>query len=301
MAFAAIRLPTGALDKLAVEYPDAAAMLQGCRPKRLPDGEESAVYRVGQLVVRVGPRWRTAAQARWACEVALSAAAQVPEVPAPLTSVHGCTVLMIAGRPLSVWPYVAGRRSDRANPVHVRAAAQLLARLHTALAAMSIGPQPGTEHALGDLSDLADPGLDAWLSGFALACPRRQVLHGDYYPGNVLAQGDRLVAILDWDEAHVGTPESELAAAAWEWGGGLRTVQLGRAARFTTSYRQAGGPAASLTETALRQLIRQRLRREIQYKRAADVEAALTAEDHAYLAAQSAAYWELRPGHRRAR
>lgn len=296
MGFAEIALPPGALDTLAAEYPAAAAMLRACNPHRLRGGEESAAYRVGQLVVRVGPRWRTAAQAEWACAVALTAAAQLPEALAPLTSASGRTILMLAGHPLSVWPYVAGRQADRENPAHFRAAAELLARLHTALAAASLGPQPGNEHSLGDGSDLADPDLDVWLTTFFQACPRRQALHGDYYPGNLLARGDRLAAVLDWDEAYIGTPDSELAAAAWEWGDGLRTGQLGRAARCTMLYRQAGGSAPPLTETALRQLTRQRLRWEIRYKRTTAMTGASTADD-AYTGAQAAAYWELRPGH----
>ena len=293
--------PAEALDTLAAEYPAAAAMLRDGNSHRLPGGEESDAYRVGQMVIRVGPRWRTAAQAEWAYAVAVAAAAQVPEAVAPLTSASGRTVLMLAGRPLSVWPYVAGRSADRANPAHFQAAAELLARLHVALSAAPLGSQPGSGHAVSDGPDLADPDLDAWLNRFARACLRRHGLHGDYYPGNVLARGEQLAAVLDWDEAYIGAPESELAAAAWEWGDGLRTGELGRVARFAATYRQAGGPAAALTETALRQLIRQRLRREIRYKRGTGFETVSAAEDDAYTAAQTAAYWELRPEHLRAR
>lgn len=165
-----------------------------------------------------------------------------------------------------------GQVADHANPAHFRAAAELLARLHTALAAASLGLQPGNQHSLGDGSDLADPDLDVWLTTFIQASPRRQALHGDYYPGNLLARGDRRAAVLDWDEAYIGTPDSELAAAAWEWGDGLRTGQL----------------------------TRQRLRWEIRYKRTTAMTGASTADD-AYTATQAAAYWELRPGHIRTR
>jgi Ser/Thr protein kinase RdoA (MazF antagonist) len=254
-------------------------------------------YRVGQVVVKVGPSWLRTAAAEWAGRAALQAAGRVPEVIAPLASVTGRTVHVIGGHPVSVWPFVAGSWASRDNLRHVQAAARILARIHAALAGVSAGPRPDSGRVLAGTADLADPALDDWLARFGRARPRRQVLHGDYYPGNLLARGNDLVAVLDWDEAYAGLPESELAVAAWEWADGLATGQLGRAQDFIAVYRQAGGTAGELGQTALVQLIRQRLRWEIGCRRAARPGHAFTAADEAYLAAQLAAFRELAPRH----
>ncbi len=49
-------------------------------------------------------------------------------------------------------------------------------------------------------------------------CPRARhvgVVHGDYRLGNFLYQEDRLVAILDWEQVHVGDPVEEIAFMYW--------------------------------------------------------------------------------------
>jgi Ser/Thr protein kinase RdoA (MazF antagonist) len=287
-------LPEGALDALAVWYP---GVLGGADPVRLDGGEDSAIYQVGRVVVKVGPSWLTAAAAEWAGRTALRAAGHVPEVIAPLVSSAGRTVHVIGRHPVSVWPFAAGSRASRGNLRHVQAAARLLAQIHVALAGLPAGPRPGDGRARAGTADLADPALDDWLARFGRTRPGRQVLHGDYYPGNLLARDDDLVAVLDWDEAYTGRPESELAVAAWEWGDGLATGQLGRARDFITVYRQAGGTPGDLDETALAQLIRQRLRLEVGYRRAARSDPGFTAADEVYLAAQVAAFRDLAPPH----
>jgi aminoglycoside phosphotransferase (APT) family kinase protein len=82
----------------------------------------------------------------------------------------------------------------------------------------------------------ADRALDDWPARFGRTRSGGQVLHGDYYPGDLLARDDDLVAVLDWDETDVAAPESEPAVAAWEWGDGLATGQLGRAQDFIAVY-----------------------------------------------------------------
>ena len=37
------------------------------------------------------------------------------------------------------------------------------------------------------------------------------LLHGDYWPGNILWQDDRLAAVIDWEDAHLGDPLKDLA------------------------------------------------------------------------------------------
>jgi hypothetical protein len=56
---------------------------------RLYGGEESASYRVGTHVIRIGPTWRSLAELEWAYSVAAQVAAQVPEVPTPVPAQRG--------------------------------------------------------------------------------------------------------------------------------------------------------------------------------------------------------------------
>ncbi|ANS73597.1 hypothetical protein AWM70_02555 [Paenibacillus yonginensis] len=48
------------------------------------------------------------------------------------------------------------------------------------------------------------------------------LLHGDYWPGNTLWRGDRLIAVIDWEDAALGDPLTDLAGARlevlWAWG-----------------------------------------------------------------------------------
>lgn len=55
--------------------------------------------------------------------------------------------------------------------------------------------------------------------------PRRNeavLLHGDFWPGNVLWKDDRLVAVVDWEDAALGDPLADLANTRlellWAWG-----------------------------------------------------------------------------------
>ncbi len=123
-------------------------------------------------------------------------------------------------------------------------------------------------------------------------------MHGDFYAGNVLVRDGHIVGLLDWDEAFLGPPERELAWAAWEWGDGLSTLgsDLEGARTFVADYVAAGGPAHPVDEEALRQLIRQRLRWEVEYARAADESGAVSDEDgSSYEARQLQAFRVLRP------
>lgn len=42
------------------------------------------------------------------------------------------------------------------------------------------------------------------------------LLHGDFWPGNLLWRGGEIVAVLDWEDAAVGDPASDLASARLE-------------------------------------------------------------------------------------
>jgi aminoglycoside phosphotransferase (APT) family kinase protein len=41
------------------------------------------------------------------------------------------------------------------------------------------------------------------------------IVHGDFGPQNVLIEGDRINALVDWEFAHIGQPVEDLAWAEW--------------------------------------------------------------------------------------
>jgi aminoglycoside phosphotransferase (APT) family kinase protein len=59
------------------------------------------------------------------------------------------------------------------------------------------------------------------------------VVHGDYWPGNVLWRHDRLVAVLDWEDAAVGDPLADLGNGRMEL---CMLFGWPAAAAFTAAY-----------------------------------------------------------------
>lgn len=120
--------------------------------------------------------------------------------------------------------------SDRPLAVRETLARQfcdLLAQVHlTDWHALGIGellPDPGDRAALAELERWeqilrrdqleAYPELELaidWLRERAPRSPRTVLVHADFKPGNVLLDGDRIVALLDWELAHLGDPHEDL-------------------------------------------------------------------------------------------
>lgn len=114
--------------------------------------------------------------------------------------------------------------------------AEVLARLHALPA--SIAPfLPDREDPRAALS--GDLGAQLpWMPAFlatqrAPSAADRTLLHGDYWPGNLIWQDGAIVAVLDWEDAAVGDPLSDVACCRLE----LRYV-LGAAGAdaFTAAY-----------------------------------------------------------------
>lgn len=236
---------------------------------RLTGGEESASYRLGDHVVRVGPTWRGTAELEWAYEIAARAAVDVPEVTAPVANRYGGYVVRVDDRPISVWPYADGSWADQSNESQREQAAHLLARLHRAFAAMSdVTERPdcdGLARQRKPHPAVADPTLDDWFADFKRRRTARQPIHGDVYRANVLVRGGRIVALLDWDDVSLGPPEQEVAWAAAEWSDTRQTVDLAPVMWFVDTYLAAGGTACRLDTVELAQLIRHRIRMDVNY------------------------------------
>lgn len=109
-----------------------------------------------------------------------------------------------------VLDYIEGTTAapaDAAGPM-----ADLLAQIH--------GVEVATLPALPRREDPL-PALREWLPSLALPDlePSRgaaTLLHGDYWPGNLVWQGRDIAAVLDWEDAAVGDPLSDLACARVE-------------------------------------------------------------------------------------
>jgi aminoglycoside phosphotransferase (APT) family kinase protein len=109
-----------------------------------------------------------------------------------------------------------------------------LRRMHQRVAARLDDPPPMPDEALNESR-----------IRYALAAvwPLRQrnepaLLHGDFWPGNVLWKEARIAAVIDWEDAAVGDPLADLANARLEilWAFGRDAMQ-----RFTQSYLVATG------------------------------------------------------------
>jgi aminoglycoside phosphotransferase (APT) family kinase protein len=74
-----------------------------------------------------------------------------------------------------------------------------------------------------------------------------RLLHGDFWPGNVMVRDGRVEAVLDWEDAKLGDPLADLACARVEitCDGGEHAAE-----RFTTTYCRAR-PDAMLDDLAL--------------------------------------------------
>lgn len=257
-------------------------------------GQESLVLRVDDLVVRIGPAWRSTADAGWCYELADQLGKQLPTVVRPFRTPDGATVARLGDRPVSVWPWIDAELGDRERAAQRRNAAATLAQLHAAAASLHLSPRPPVSAATEPDPTLADPALDAWLAEFRDSRDR-QALHGDFYPGNLLFDHDQVAGIVDWDEAVVDCPEVELAMAACEWGDLFETQALEGAIDFVETYRRSGGPAAALDHEAISQLYRARLRWELEYEACHNPTETLSEEDRQYRNRQIDLYFDLRP------
>lgn len=98
--------------------------------------------------------------------------------------------------------------------------ARFLARLHR-LDTSSLPELPFLEDPRAEVFQyLSDDALEtrvrAALKRRAPGPTQRSLIHGDYWPGNVLWRGAQLAAVIDWEDAAMGDPLADLAAARVE-------------------------------------------------------------------------------------
>ena len=226
----------------------------------------------GSLVLRRKHPPSDPAGIEWEHELVARLAAELPEVPAPVEALDGSTFFLYEGDAVSLVPALAGRPASRRDRRHRIAAAALLGRLHRLTAALELPPRPGIA-GLAEVRTLAadrlprgwrrrvaEHGVEALALFERVAArePASGVLHGDFFPGNVIARDGRIVGLVDWEEAHPGWLATELANAGWEFcrtpaGDDLERNEL---RRFVDAYRDAGGPPDEAEDDLLLPLIR---------------------------------------------
>jgi aminoglycoside phosphotransferase (APT) family kinase protein len=180
-------------------------------------------------------------------EFAVIAAAHAAGVPVPKPYFEPTT---IGGKPAFFMQRVSGEAVGRrvvGDPALARARERLPEQLATALAAIHgidyratgldrrlHGPGPGQSAVVAEIErlyreldsvDEAHPAIELALRWLTLNEPpperERTLVHGDFRIGNLMVGADGLVAILDWEFAHIGDPIEDVVwpcVRAWRFG-----------------------------------------------------------------------------------
>ncbi|MCP9489247.1 MAG: phosphotransferase [Solirubrobacteraceae bacterium MAG38_C4-C5] len=179
----------------------------------IEQGDEALVWRVetdqGARIVHIGPAWRSSEELAWTHRVIRHAAAGAPQAIPPLPAPDGATFFRHDGRPVTLFEFIDGDPLDTGDAALVDHSARVLACIHSSLADWPGGPRPpggpdGPDvwDPADDPCELVDHELDRWWAAASSAL-RTAVVHGDYYPRNLLCREGRLVAVVDWYEAAV--------------------------------------------------------------------------------------------------
>jgi aminoglycoside phosphotransferase (APT) family kinase protein len=207
------------------------------------------------VVQRVRPQGITSGIAREADAVRAAADAGVP-VPQVIVATDDAQVL---GGPAMVVEFLPGEtlarlllRDERFATARLRLPRQAAA----ALAAVHRMDDPGlrSEDPVATLEMLhrsmgrAQPVFEfalRWLAANRPTPPATPVVvHGDFRLGNLLTDDQGLVAVLDWELAHLGDPVEDLAWAcvkAWRFGSELPALGLCGVDTWVDAYAAAGG------------------------------------------------------------
>lgn len=218
--------------------------------RRLTGGASRVTYLVetprGALVVRVAPAGSVGGV--MAMETALLRAAAAAGVQVP-------EVLDAAGEAM-VMTYVPGEalpvkllRSGLDGDALARDCGRALGRLHAMNAPEGLVPQDPVQACYDFLDAGAEPhpaieiGL-RWLADHRPAPLTQTVVHGDFRLGNLLVDGSRLAAVLDWELAHLGDPREDLGwlcTPSWRFGRLLPVGGFADYAPLLDAYEQQTG------------------------------------------------------------
>lgn len=142
--------------------------------------------------------------------------------------------------------------APRDREISARAMADLMVRVHGIAAGPELGCLPQAGHPLDRLAApvaddhpyALDPASIAGLETLRpfVPLPQPVLLHGDFWPGNMLWRNRELVAAIDWEDAMTGDPLADVAVTRLEiaifWG-------IGAMNAFTQRYFESTGRDAA--------------------------------------------------------
>jgi aminoglycoside phosphotransferase (APT) family kinase protein len=186
----------------------------------LPDGGVRCV-----VVRRHGAaRWKPLMQDVSVLEFQLLGALREAGLPVP-TPIFVDPNPDLLGSPFYVMEYVDGHPDldPSALPSALEQMADYLSRVHGLRPDLGLPLREDPFEGALSFLEVDDPLGDALRTLRENAPPRARVLcHGDYWPGNVLWKDGRLKAVIDWEDAAVGDPVSDLAGCRlellWKYG-----------------------------------------------------------------------------------
>jgi len=234
-------------------------------------GDESLTWRVATdgrpLLLHLSPPWRQIEELRWVHALISQFAGRIPAIPAipALPANDGSTTAPVEGRLLSVYPFIDGAHLDREDPSQRTAAARLLAALHRVQSSIPVAPRPpsGPDAPANlprpeDPPELVDAELDRWHAAVLGAGLPRGLIHGDVYRRNLLWASGKVVAVVDWHDAHRDLLAREVAWSTWEFGkeDGGRALRPDRPREFLSEYERAAGALSTQERDALVPFIR---------------------------------------------
>lgn len=167
-------------------------------------------------------------------------------VPRPLRLDTSCEIWPV---PYVLMEFIAGSKEIDANDLTpaLSVMAQALHQIHsfdTKEAGGCLPAQEWDDPVRGALSYVPDTQvyreLRSALRAWHVDAVDEVLLHGDYWPGNLLWLDGRLNAILDWEDAAIGSPESDIAGCRCEL---MILFGQGAADRFTACYTELAGRA----------------------------------------------------------
>ena len=170
-------------------------------------------------------------------------------------------------RLMTLIPFLPGQNPDVCDLAQAEAAGMAMAQLHAALRQVQLRdiglPKPYIE--LGKVHPLVPQPFEAMRMVGSLAtksdvarveailtrifdCEKRfrilpqQLIHGDFIPGNLLAEGMRITAILDFENCALNPPLMDFAIAidTWCWDAISSGQEWPRIAALARGYRRAG-------------------------------------------------------------
>lgn len=185
------------------------------------EGGRSGIRRSGQSVIRPAAPWSASVHALLR-HIRANGFLQAPE-PIELR-INGTEVVSFIEGEVSNYPLSAAARSETA----LVSAAQMLRRYHEA----TLG--------FGGINDT----VSVWM--LPSREPRQVMCHGDFAPYNVVLRGETAVGMMDFDCAHPGPREWDLAYGLYRWTAfhhpdtdgvfGTLDEQVPRARQFCLAY-----------------------------------------------------------------